>query len=85
MYNPVDDPELESAWFQTVESSKFCNQFCTVTKVCTATKFAALKCNSYRYNPDAFPNDVAEKKGYQRRATVLIYLNDVAEVGGGVT
>ena len=32
---------------------------------------------------DAFPEAVASRKGYQRRATVLVYLNDVAE--GGAT
>ena len=32
---------------------------------------------------DAFPAEAAARKGYQRRATVLVYLNDVAE--GGAT
>jgi hypothetical protein len=36
---------------------------------------------------DGFPSDVALSKGYQRRATLLVYLNDVLEVrravGGG--
>lgn len=36
----------------------------------------------FKTHEDAFPNSVAEKKGYQRRATVLVYLNDVAEVRG---
>ena len=30
---------------------------------------------------DAFPRDITVKKGYQRRATLLCYLNDVP-VGG---
>mmetsp|Transcript_5053 Transcript_5053/g.10970 ORF Transcript_5053/g.10970 Transcript_5053/m.10970 type:complete len:348 (-) Transcript_5053:1543-2586(-) len=41
------------------------------------------------YNPgqhfltheDAFPVDISKQKGYQRRATLLVYLNDVAEGG----
>ena len=37
----------------------------------------------FKTHEDAFPPDVAERKGYQRRATVLVYLNDVAE--GGAT
>ena len=32
---------------------------------------------------DAFPREVVAKKGFQRRATLLVYLNDVAE--GGAT
>jgi len=32
---------------------------------------------------DAFPMDIAKQKGYQRRATLLLYLNDVPE--GGAT
>jgi collagen type III alpha len=32
---------------------------------------------------DGFPPQIALKKGYQRRATLLVYLNDVAE--GGAT
>ena len=31
---------------------------------------------------DAFPAELAQQNGFQRHATVLIYLNDVAEVGG---
>ncbi len=31
---------------------------------------------------DAFPAELAQHNGFQRHATVLIYLNDVAEVGG---
>jgi prolyl 4-hydroxylase len=30
---------------------------------------------------DAFPKDIALKKGYQRRGTLLLYLNDVPEGG----
>ena len=30
---------------------------------------------------DAFPPDIAKTKGYQRRATLLVYLNDVAQGG----
>ena len=37
----------------------------------------------FRTHEDAFPPEVSAKKGYQRRATVLVYLNDVAE--GGAT
>lgn len=37
----------------------------------------------FKTHEDAFPDDVARRKGYQRRATVLVYLNDVAE--GGAT
>jgi hypothetical protein len=37
----------------------------------------------FKTHEDAFPIEVAERKGYQRRATVLVYLNDVAE--GGAT
>ena len=37
----------------------------------------------FKTHEDAFPEAVASRKGYQRRATVLVYLNDVAE--GGAT
>ena len=37
----------------------------------------------FKTHEDAFPENVAQRKGYQRRATVLVYLNDVAE--GGAT
>jgi len=37
----------------------------------------------FKTHEDAFPVDVAETKNYQRRATVLVYLNDVKE--GGAT
>ena len=37
----------------------------------------------FKTHEDAFPDEVAQRKGYQRRATVLVYLNDVAE--GGAT
>ena len=30
---------------------------------------------------DAFPADIAKQKGYQRRATLLVYLNDVQQGG----
>ena len=37
----------------------------------------------FKTHEDAFPANVAETKNYQRRATVLVYLNDVSE--GGAT
>ena len=37
----------------------------------------------FKTHEDAFPARVADKKGYQRRATVLVYLNDVEK--GGAT
>lgn len=35
----------------------------------------------FKTHEDAFPAEVAAQKGYQRRATVLVYLNDVQEGG----
>ena len=35
----------------------------------------------FKTHEDAFPADVADRKGYQRRATVLVYLNDVTNGG----
>jgi hypothetical protein len=37
----------------------------------------------FKAHQDAFPLAVAAEKGYQRRATILVYLNDVAQ--GGAT
>jgi len=35
----------------------------------------------FKAHEDAFPISIAEEKGYQRRATVLVYLNDVPSGG----
>jgi|TARA_B110000967_G_scaffold32292_2_gene30734 prolyl 4-hydroxylase len=37
----------------------------------------------FKTHEDGFPENVSQKKGYQRRATVLVYLNDVEK--GGAT